>query len=114
MKPQIRDHADIFQEWADGMSRLADQTGAYCKLSGLVTEADETWTIDDIRAFADHVLQRFGPDRIMWGSDWPVCRLRASYSTWFESAQALTADLGPQDRARVFGGSAIEFYRLQV
>lgn len=115
MKPQIRDHANnpkLFQDWADGMARLADQTGAYCKLSGLVTEADEGWSIEDIRPSANHVLQTFGAHRIMWGSDWPVCRLRASYGKWRVVAEKLAAHLDQGDRARVFGGTAVEFYKL--
>jgi L-fucono-1,5-lactonase len=117
MKPRIRDHAqgpEVFQGWADGMSRLADQTGAYCKFSGLVSEAAEGWSIDDLRPYADHVLHCFGTGRVMWGSDWPVCRLRASYDRWHKTATTLTAHLSSADRARVFGGSAIDFYRLDV
>jgi len=117
MKPRIRDHAqgpEVFQNWADGMSRLADQTGAYCKFSGLVTEANADWSIQDIRPYANHVLSNFGADRVMWGSDWPVCRLRASYDTWFATAQTLTSDLSSQGRERIFGGSAADFYRLDV
>jgi L-fuconolactonase len=117
MKPRIRDHAEgpeHFDRWAEGMSRLADRTRAYCKFSGLVTEAKEDWTLDDLRPYADHILAAFGPDRVMWGSDWPVCRLRASYDAWLEAAQALTVHLVERERAQVFGGTAIGFYRLEV
>ena len=117
MKPRIRDHAqgpEVFQDWADGMSRLADQTRAYCKFSGLVTEANADWSIEDIRPYAIHVLRSFGADRVMWGSDWPVCRLRASYDTWFATAQTLTSELSLQGRVRIFGDSAADFYRLDV
>ena len=83
MKPRIRDYrtepAAAFDDWAEKMSRLADETAAFCKLSGLVTEANEDWTVDDLRPFAGHVLSAFGPERVMWGSDWPVCRNRATY-----------------------------------
>ncbi len=115
MKPRIRDHAqtpEAFRHWADGMARLADQTGAFCKFSGLVTEAREDWTIDDLRPYADHVVQSFGADRIMWGSDWPVCRLRAQYDRWRATAQELVAGLDGADRAWIFGGSAEKFYGL--
>ena len=112
MKPRIRDHPEGFDRWAEGMSRLADQTRAYCKFSGLVTEASEGWTLDDLRPYAEHVLAAFGPDRVMWGSDWPVCLLRASYDAWRETAEALTAHLDEAARAQVFGGTAIGFYRL--
>ncbi len=117
MKPRIRDHAEgpgIFDRWAEGMSRLADQTQASCKFSGLVTEAKEGWALDDLRPYADHVLTAFGPDRVMWGSDWPVCRLRASYDAWRNAAGALTAHLSAKEQAQVFGGTAIRFYRLDV
>ncbi len=115
MKPQIRDHGDgphIFRQWADGMSRLADETAAYCKLSGIVTEANEDWTIDDLRPYAGHALNSFGADRVMWGSDWPVCQLRASYDEWLDAAQKLTADLSTEENAMIFGGAAAKFYRL--
>ncbi len=117
MKPRIRDHAEgpeMFDHWAEGMSDLADLTGAVCKFSGLVTEAKPDWTLDDLRRCADHLLAAFGPDRLMWGSDWPVCQLRASYDAWHDAATALTAHLGAEERARIFGGTAIEFYRLTI
>lgn len=116
MKPRIRDHAkgpEIFERWAEGMSRLADQTAACCKFSGLVTEAGEGWTLDDLRPYAHHVLAAFGADRVMWGSDWPVCRLRAGYDEWRAAAEALTAHLSEQERGQIFGGTATRFYRLQ-
>jgi L-fuconolactonase len=115
MKPQIRDQRqgqDAFSEWAAGISLLADETTACCKLSGLVTEADDGWTLQDLAPFAEHILSAFGADRVMWGSDWPVCRLQAEYPDWHEAAQRLTAHLGPQERDRVFGGTAADFYRL--
>ncbi len=112
MKPQIRDHSpETFQHWADGMNRLAD-TGAYCKLSGLVTEAAPGWTIDDLRPYAQHILKTYGPDRTLWGSDWPVCHLAASYADWCDTAQALTAHLAPKDQSKIFGQTAQTVYRL--
>lgn len=115
MKPQIRDHSrgrDPFPEWAEGMSALADETSGCCKFSGLVTEADDGWSIDDLRPFADHVLEVFGPERVMWGSDWPVCRLQAEYGDWHDIAQELTGGLSDAARADIFGGTATRFYRL--
>ncbi len=112
MKPQIRTHSpEDFAYWADGMSALAKQTRATCKLSGIVTEADG-WTLDALRPYADHVLSVFGPDRVMWGSDWPVCQLEASYDDWREAARELTAHLSSDDRDMVFGGTAARFYRI--
>ena len=112
MKPRVRDHPEGFDRWAEGMFRLADQTQACCKFSGLVTEAKAGWTLDDLRPYAEHVLAAFGPDRVMWGSDWPVCQLRASYDAWRQAAAALTAHLDAAERAQVFGGTACAFYRL--
>jgi len=114
MKPQIAFHnADDFEFWADGMSRLAE-TGAYCKFSGLVTESGEDWTVDQLRPYASHVLSTFGAERVMWGSDWPVVRLRADYARWRSAAIELTEGLSPEDKARVFGATAAAFYGLSV
>lgn len=112
LKPQIHAHnpAD-FRLWADGMSRLAD-TGAYVKFSALITEARPDWTEADLKPYADHIFAAFGPERVMWGSDWPVCRLRSEYDRWHQAAVALTAHLPPAARADIFGGTAKRFYRL--
>ncbi len=112
MKPQIPD--GVFDTWADGMSALADETQAYCKMSGLITEAGPDWSVEQLRPYTDKVLSRFGPDRVMWGSDWPVCRLRGEYGAWFDAAKTLTEGLSDGDKARVFGGTASEAYRLVV
>ena len=115
MKPNIAGHsADSFRFWADGMSAIAAETEAFCKLSGLVTEAGENWTVDDLRPYALHILDVFGPDRVMWGSDWPVVRLRAEYDRWLEAAEVLTDNLSADEKARVFGGTAAEFYRINA
>jgi L-fuconolactonase len=115
MKPRIRDHGSAereFAAWAEGMKRLAGETGAFCKLSGLVTEATADWCDDDLAPYAAVVLEAFGPARVMWGSDWPVCCLRGGYARWHASAQALCAGLTEAERAAVFGGTAAQFYRL--
>ena len=115
MKPQIHAHsAETFQVWADGMAALARDTKAYLKFSALVTEANEGWTVEDLRPYADHVFACFGAERIMWGSDWPVCRLRAEYDAWRHAAEELTHTLTAEERARVFGGTAAEAYRLAL
>lgn len=113
MKPQIRDRSrEAFRHWADGIARIAGETGACVKFSALVTEADPGWTVEDLRPYAEHVIARFGPERVMWGSDWPVCRLRTEYAGWRAAALALTADLSDAARKKIFGGTAAEFYRL--
>ncbi len=112
MKPAVGDAAG-FAAWAAGIARLADR-GAFCKLSGLVTEAPPDWTEAALRPYAGHVLACFGAERVMWGSDWPVCRLRAEYGRWRATAETLTAHLGDADRAAVFGATAARFYRLPM
>lgn len=115
MKPQIRDQRagkDVFPAWAEGMRHLAQDTNGLCKLSGLVTEADDGWTVQDLAPFAEHVIDVFGPERVMWGSDWPVCRLQAEYDVWFEAAKAITKNLSAGAQADIFGGTAARFYRL--
>lgn len=115
MKPQIRDQQmgkDAITDWARGISQLSDQTDGYCKLSGLVTEAGEGWGVEDIRPFAQHVIDSFGAERIMWGSDWPVCRLQAEYGDWYTIAQTLTVDQPEDAKRQIFGATAARFYRL--
>jgi L-fuconolactonase len=106
MKPQIRDRA--FDAWAPGVARIAAETPAFCKLSGLATEADPGWSLDDLRPYADHVLASFGPERVMWGSDWPVLTVNGDYEDWWDVAHALVGDAAP----RVFGQTAARFYRI--
>ena len=113
MKPQIREKSDAhFRFWADGMARIADETAAVVKFSALITEADADWTVDDLRPYADHVFDVFGAERVMWGSDWPVCRLRGEYADWRHAALTLTQGLSEVDRALIYGGTAAGFYSL--
>ena len=115
----VLDHAgkpDIagggFGEWADQVAALSAQANVCCKLSGLVTEAGTDWSVDRLRPYTDHLLATFGPSRLMFGSDWPVCLLAAGYQRWFDAAQDLTAGLPPEERDAVFGGTAAAFYGL--
>jgi L-fuconolactonase len=113
MKPHLNaTDADSFSHWADGMSRLAEDTGVYCKLSGLVTEAESDWSFDVLKPYTDHVFTAFGADRVMWGSDWPVARLRCEYEEWFELARQLTDNLTNTGQQQVFAHSADRFYQL--
>ena len=114
MKPLIAGGSDEqFQFWADGMTRLAEETHAFCKLSGMVTEASQDWATNDLRPFAQHVIEVFSPSRVMWGSDWPVCRLRCEYGDWLSAAKDLTADLSEAERENIFRESAKGFYGLK-
>jgi L-fuconolactonase len=109
-KPVIAQGA--WQPWADQMRRIARETAACCKLSGLVTEASPQWTVEDLRRYNDHLIDCFGPGRLMWGSDWPVALLASDYAGWLEAARCLLVELPPQDQARVLGENARRFYRL--
>ncbi|GAB7106129.1 amidohydrolase family protein [Streptomyces phaeofaciens JCM 4814] len=101
------------QPWASGLRALAALPNTVCKLSGLVTEADPaSWTVDDLRPYADTVLDAFGPGRLMFGSDWPVCTLAASYGEVTAAARELTSGLSAAERAEVFDGTATRVYGL--
>jgi L-fuconolactonase len=114
LKPEIGTGA--FDDWAAGMSRLAAETPAVCKLSGLTGEAGPDWSIERLRPYVAHVLSAFGAGRVMWGSDWPVLVNTASYAEWVEAAEALVANFitDAQDIERIFGDNAITFYKLKV
>jgi L-fuconolactonase len=101
-----------WQPWADQMRRIAGETNACCKLSGLVTEASAQWTVDDLRRYSDHLIECFGPERLMWGSDWPVALLASDYTRWLEVARELLQGLSPDERAAVMGENARRFYHL--
>ncbi|MPY37841.1 amidohydrolase family protein [Streptomyces adustus] len=99
--------------WASAVRALAARPNTVCKLSGLVTEADRaTWRAADLRPWADTVLDAFGPHRLMFGSDWPVCTLAATYAEVHATARGLTAGLGPAERALLFEGTATAVYGL--
>ncbi|AZO80098.1 MULTISPECIES: amidohydrolase family protein [unclassified Bosea (in: a-proteobacteria)] len=99
--------------WRNGMSALAAHPSLTCKLSGLVTEAGPDWTPETLRPVVEHLLATFGPDRLIFGSDWPVVTLRASYAQWLEAAEILLAGLTEAQRAAVFGGNAAKLYLSQ-
>ncbi|MCT9104951.1 amidohydrolase family protein [Streptomyces mirabilis] len=110
-KPPIA--TGVLQPWATAVRALAALPNTVCKLSGMVTEADHAkWTVDGLRPYADTVLDAFGPGRLMFGSDWPVCTLAASYGQVVDAAEELTGGLGAEERAEVFGGTATRVYRL--
>ena len=100
-------------QWLAGMARLAALPQVHCKLSGMVTEAGPGWTVGQLRPYVDHVLQAFGPERIIWGSDWPVVRLAAGYAAWIDASETLLAGLDDSQRAAVFGLNAQRFYRIE-
>jgi L-fuconolactonase len=111
-KPDIA--AGQWQPWAAEMAALARETAVCCKLSGLLTEAGPAPRPEAARRWARHLLDSFGAERVIWGSDWPVLELAHTYATWWAEVQALLdeAALAPAARSAVLGGNARRFYRL--
>lgn len=109
--PQVKER--ILDPWRDHMRRIAAFPNVCCKISGIVAYADvERWTPDDLRPYVEHVIECFGWDRVMFGSDWPVCTLSATYRQWVEALSELTANAGEQNRSKLFYENAVGVYRL--
>lgn len=111
-KPRIAD--GVLEPWKSQMSAIAKHPGIYCKLSGMVTEADHgNWQPSDFTAYIHHALEAFGTERVMFGSDWPVCLLAGSYDQVVDVLeQGLPMQLSASDRERLFGVNAKTFYKL--
>lgn len=101
------------EPWAAQVRQLAAHPNVHCKLSGLVTEADwSEWTVDGLRPYVDVVLEAFGPNRLMFGSDWPVSLLASPYGRWVSAAEELTSSLSEDEHTALFGGTARLTYGL--
>jgi len=111
-KPNIA--AGEWQPWADGIAAIANQTSAYCKVSGLITEADSSQTYDDVMPYLDHLLEVFGSERLIWGSDWPVLNLAGDYARWYAAASERLSQLAEQEQENILGHNAIRFYSLST
>lgn len=110
-KPAIATGA--WEPWASGLAALAARSNVAAKLSGLVTEASwDTWSTSELRPYVDHALAAFGPDRLLFGSDWPVCTLAAPYGRVIAATEELVDDLSLTERAAVMGGTAATVYGL--
>jgi L-fuconolactonase len=109
-KPDIA--GGVLQPWATHLAALAAEPNVVAKVSGLVTEAGPKWTVDDLRPCVDIALEAFGPDRLMAGTDWPVCLLAASYGEVVDAAAELVDGLSEAERDQVFAGTAERVYRL--
>ena len=110
-KPSIA--AGEWQPWADGIEHIARETDASCKLSGLFTEASPSASAASLQRWADHILTCFGPERVVWGSDWPVLeRSGKTYADWWQAAQHLLARFSATERGAILGGNAARLYRL--
>jgi L-fuconolactonase len=110
-KPSIRD--GTFQPWKESIRKLAAAGPVYCKISGLVTEADwNGWKNGDFEAYLDVVMEAFTPARLMFGSDWPVCLLAASYREVLGIVESRLKHYSKEDQARVMGETAADFYKI--
>lgn len=110
-KPRIKDR--VIEPWNRLIAELAKRPNVFCKLSGVVTEADHrSWSSADIQPYLDTVLNAFGPSRLMFGSDWPVCLLAVSYARWVRTIHEFIAPLSATEREQILGSTAAKAYRL--
>lgn len=110
-KPRIRDGQ--ISPWRENLRELARRPNICCKISGMVTEADPAnWAADTLRPYLDTVLEAFGPQRLMFGSDWPVCLLGATYARWHGVVENFIKPLSAVEQAAIRGGTAIKVYGL--
>jgi L-fuconolactonase len=110
-KPDIANKS--IDEWKGNMTRLAKDTQAFCKLSGLATEASENWLPEDLKPYVDVLLNTFGPERLIWGSDWPVCLLATDYKDWHDLSKQLLS-VSEKEEAMIFGENAAKAYKLTL
>jgi L-fuconolactonase len=109
-KPKIRKY-EFDHDWAMNMRKLAERDHVFCKLSGMVTEVrDELWDIALLKPYFDVVLEAFGTDRLMFGSDWPVCLLKSEYLSWLDAVTQLINPLSVSEKEAIMGGTAAAFY----
>lgn len=109
-KPNIR-QATFDKNWAKNIQELAKREQVSCKLSGLVTEVkDADWNIDILQPYFDTVLAAFGANRLLFGSDWPVCLLRSEYNEWVSTVHTLISRLSPSEQSAIMGGNAARIY----
>ena len=110
-KPKIK--AGEIVDWEKGMRAIAKNENVYCKVSGMVTEADwQNWKAEDLTPYMDVVFEAFGTDRVMFGSDWPVCRVAATYGQLLDITDAYVAKLSENEQDKFYGDNAVKFYGL--
>jgi L-fuconolactonase len=112
-KPKIA--AGALEPWRKRIIELARRPNVCCKVSGMVTEANpKNWTREQLRPYLDAVVEAFGPQRLMAGTDWPVCLVGTSYKGWWDFLRNYFAGFGEDERASIFGGCAMEIYALEM
>lgn len=111
-KPNIAENQ--YDDWASFIKELAQFPNVYCKLSGIVTEAKwHNWQVEDLKPYVDFTLESFGAERVLYGSDWPVCTLSSSYEQWVNAVESLIGELSESERKMIWGGNAIRVYNLK-
>jgi L-fuconolactonase len=111
-KPRIRERE--ISPWREGLRDLAARPHVYCKISGLATEADwRQWTVNDLRPYFEIALECFGPERLLAGSDWPVCLLATGYQRWWETLGELVSPLSLSEQEGIMGANAVRVYGLE-
>ena len=111
-KPRIEEN--VIEPWRSRMRELAEREHVYCKLSGVTEEADwQNWTDDQIRPYLETALEAFGPRRLMFGSNWPVCLVACDYGRWVKTVERFTGDLSTDEQAWVWGRTAVKAYGLK-
>lgn len=100
----------VLEGWAEKIAEIARSSSAFCKMSGLLTQAKPDWEDDDFRPYLDHTMECFGPDRVMWGSDWPVVNLAGDYKAWADLSDRYLSRLGEDELAQILAGTASRFY----
>jgi len=112
-KPRIVD-AEM-EPWCDLIEQLAKRPNVCCKVSGMVTEANwDNWKVKDFQPYFNRVLEVFGANRLMYGSDWPVCVIAGGYDKVINLAKVLAADLSEEEKDALFGKTAINAYKLLI
>jgi L-fuconolactonase len=112
-KPDIKNQ--LFEPWKTEIKALAEIPNLWCKMSGLVTEADmENWTPDDLKPFIEHVLDCFGFDRVAYGGDWPVARQATEYPRWVETLYRTVEQASQSEKQKLFRDNAVKFYNLDT
>ena len=110
-KPDIK--SGLLDPWREQIKQLADFNNVSCKISGLVTEADhDNWTTEHLKPYVEYLLETFGADRLMFGSDYPVLTLAGQYRQWWQTIQSLTQTLSADERQAIYFDTAKEFYRI--
>src|ERR1019366_916383 len=99
-------------QWQRDMERLARQRNVVCKVSGIVVQARERWTAEDLAPVINHTLTAFGPDRVMFAGDWPVCTLKATYRQWVEALRSIVRNRSAEDNRKLFHDNAVRVYGL--